>query len=112
MDEFALDYKHDKKIEVIDLWPVHQFKALRLERSVNATLNDLQHTIPEYELHDSVYLVEEDLDETLLAASLAKYHGFQNERVMGSSFSNLQKTQIFWSDQKRSNSFFFNPLLK
>ena len=93
-DEFALDYRHDKKIEVIDIRPKDQYRSLHLERSVNTSIQDLATTITEYELDDAIYLVADDLHDNLFAASLMKYHGFQNVRVLNDPFASLQETNI------------------
>lgn len=99
--EFALDYKFDKTIEIIDLRSQNDFKKEYIKESVNVSLDELALIVNEYEGDDKIYLIGKDGDIALTAASILKTKAFEILRPVSGGYKNLDRDLFSLSLQKK-----------
>ncbi len=103
-DEFALDYKHDKNIEVLDLRPAAAYAAAHLSKAVHVEWLFVGSLIQEYELEDKIYLLTEDDATAWAVATLFRFNGFQFARPVLARIEDLPQYGLTLDKPKKKKS--------
>lgn len=103
-DEFALDYKHDKNIEVLDLRSAAAYADSHLSKAVHVEWLFVGALIQEYELEDKMYLVAEDDATAWAVATLFRFNGFQFVRPVLARVEELPQYGLTLEKPKQKKS--------
>lgn len=105
-EEFALDLRHDKQIEVFDLRPESDFYLSHIKDSENINFSNLATLVLEFDKDDKIYLVGAPPSTALTAASVLRGNGFNFCRPLLEEFSSLHNLGLPMSGKgtKRSTS--------
>lgn len=93
-EEFILDYKHDKRIDVLDIRSQETYRQSHLKRSINIPFKEIPGAVPELSTASDLYIVGQDMDQVLFITSLLRFNGFLKARPVISPFSSLETSEL------------------
>lgn len=94
VEEFALDAKHDKTIEVVDLREESDFTKAHLKQAVNVPWSFGAAMVQEYELNDKLYLLSHNAAIAWTMATLLRFNGFNFVRPVEATIVQLEEAGL------------------
>jgi rhodanese-related sulfurtransferase len=93
-DEFEMDLKHDRQIELLDIRNKKQFEQVHLEHTLHAPLHEIPLLISELQPQEKYYLLSDSKSTSIAAAAYFNRHGIRITRILNGSFYELQQTSL------------------
>ncbi len=92
-DEFAIDFNHDE-FYLVDARKEEDFEQEHLEWAENIPLDDVDQIVQELSNDMRIYIVAENADNALTAASLFMRNGFNFVRAVAGAYSDFQQLNL------------------
>lgn len=100
-DEFVLDAKHDKTIEIVDLRDASAYAAAHLKKSIHLEWVLAGAMIQEYERNDKIYLLSPDAAISWSIGTLLRFNGFNFVRPVVATLAQLEELGLSVVHQKK-----------
>lgn len=92
-DELAMDIHFDKQITVMDIRKRLEFSNGHIKDATNLPLQEMTNIalIAQFEEDEKIYIYSNDDEQSVLAASILKKHGYHNLRIVSGGWQQIQK---------------------
>lgn len=92
-DELAMDIHFDKQITVMDIRKRLEFSNGHIKDATNLPLQEMTNIalIAQFEEDEKIYIYSNDDEQSVLAGSILKKHGYHNLRIVTGGWQEIQK---------------------
>ncbi len=103
-DELAMDIKHDKNLQVVDVRSATEFADEHIVDAINLPLNDLTDvvTMAAFDDNQNLYLHCGDNYKSVIACSLFKKQGLHNVRIVSGGWKAIKEEKSIKTKKEAS----------
>ncbi len=93
-EELLLDYKYDTDLKLIDVRTKEEYDKGHLKGAINIPIVDFINHLSYFSTSDKLYVYSQHGNDSIIAVSILRKHGFYYCRNVQEGFANLQDTEI------------------
>ena len=93
-EELLLDYKYDTDLKLIDVRTKEEYEKGHLKNAINLPMSEFTTHLSYFSISDKLYVYSQYGEDSIIAISLLRKHGFYHCRNIETGFANLEDTEM------------------